>query len=515
MRRHRVLPLLVALFLLAVAVGCAQESDNSVLSGSGSDSDQDSDQGSGQGSDDEGRGSDAGGDGTDDETGDQGSSTGDIDWGECDFGFEAECTELDLPLDYEDPDGDTIPISVTRTPATGDRIGALFVNPGGPGATAGDFAAQMASILPIEITERFDIVGVDPRGTGASAIDCGGDFAELYGVDYSIDSEEDETTLLDVSQEYVDGCESAVGDQLAHLGTRDVARDMDAVREAMGDDQISYLGFSYGTGIGQVYADLFPERVRAMVLDGVLELGPTGVELAEEQALGFERALQSFVDDCDADEDCPLAPDAMAKIDELSAMVEEAPIGASPRDLGPGDLAVGLALPLYSQGLWPALASAVDDALDGDGSAMIGLADQYLDIGSFDIYFAVNCLDFEWPDEPDELLADGTAMGEQAPHFGDSIVNDYVRCAMWPVDNDPLPEVTAPEAPPILVVSTTNDPATPYEAGVRTAEKLVTGVLLSYEGDGHTVVGNGVSCVDDIVITYLVDLEPPEDDTTC
>lgn len=496
----------MALFLLAVAVGCAQESDDSVLSGSGSSTGSGSDEGSsGSNGDDDDRGADE----------DDSSDDGTIDWGECDFGFDAECAELDLPLDYEDPDGETIPVSVARTPATGDRIGALFVNPGGPGATASDFAAQMAGILPVEITERFDIVGVDPRGTGASEIDCGGDFTELYGVDYSIDSADDETTLLDVSEEYIDGCESEVGDQLAHLGTRDVARDMDAVREAMGDEQINYLGFSYGTGIGQVYLDLFPDRVRSMVLDGVLELGPTGIELAEEQALGFERALQSFVDDCDADEDCPLAPDAMAKIDELSAMVEEEPIPGGSRDLGPGDLAIGLALPLYSQPLWPALAEAVEAGLEGDGGQMVSLADEYLGIGSFDIYFAVNCLDFEWPDDPAELLADGTAMGEEAPHFGDSIVNDYVRCAMWPVDNDPLPEVTAPDAPPILVVSTTNDPATPYEAGVRTAEKLETGVLLTYEGDGHTVVGNGVSCVDDIVVTYLVDLEAPSTDTTC
>jgi pimeloyl-ACP methyl ester carboxylesterase len=505
--------LLLGLFVLAAAVGCAQESNDAVLSESGSGSGRDTDgprSGDDNDSDNDNESdSDNDGDSSDD------GSTGDIDWGECDFGFDSECAEMDVPLDYDDPAGDTITLSIARTPAAGDRIGALFVNPGGPGATASDFAVQMAGILPSAITDRFDIVGVDPRGTGASAIDCGADFAELYGVDYSIDSPEDETTLLDVSQEYVDGCEDEVGDQLAHLGTRDVARDMDTVRAAMGDEQITYVGFSYGTGIGQVYADLFPERVRAMVLDGVLELGPTGVELAEEQSRGFEQALQSFVDDCDADSDCPLAPDAMARIDELSAAVEEAPIDAEPRDLGPGDLAIGLALPLYSEPLWPALANAVDEALDGDGSAMISLADEYLGIGSFDIYFAVNCLDFEWPDDPAELLDDGTAMGEEAPHFGDSIVNDYVRCAMWPTENDPLPEVTAPGTPPILVVSTTNDPATPYEAGVRTAEKLETGVLLSYEGDGHTVVGNGVSCVDDIVVDYLVDLEPPEDGTTC
>jgi len=283
----------------------------------------------------------------------------------------------------------------------------------------------------------------------------------------------------------------------------------------MGDDQISYLGYSYGTSIGQVYADEFPDRVRAMVIDGVLELGPTGIETAEEQALGFEQALEAFAEDCDADDSCPLAPDTMGAIDEMAQQVEEAPIPADPRDFGPGELSTGLALPLYAEYLWPDLASAIASALDGDGTEMVGLADQYLSIGSFDIYFAVNCLDFEWPDDPQELLAAGAAMEEEAPHFGAPIVNDYVRCAMWPVDAEPLEAVTAPGTPPILVISTTGDPATPYEAGVRTAERLESGVLLTNEGEGHAVAFNGVACVDDAVVTYLVDLEPPDDGTTC
>ena len=455
----------------------------------------------------------------DNDAGDNGNNSGDdgsadsIDWSEC--GANLECAEVEVPLDYDDPEGETITLSVGRAPATGDRIGALFVNPGGPGATASDFAGTMASILPSNITEAFDIIGVDPRGTGSSAIDCGGDFVEIYGQDYSIDSPEDTTNLLEVSQEYVDGCESAVGDVLPHLGTRDVAHDIDTVRELMGDDQISYLGFSYGTAIGQVYAQDFPENIRAMVLDGVLELGPTGPEIAEEQALGFERALGSFVDNCNDDDNCPLAPDAEGAIEDLIAQVEEEPIPSDSRDLGPGELNVGIGMALYSESLWPDLANGIAAALDGDGSGMVALADQYLSIGNFDVYFGVDCLDFEWPDTPEELLADGAAIKDDAPHFGEYIVNDYVRCAMWPVEPEPLTKVTGPGTPPILVVSTTNDPATPYEAGVHVAENLESGVLLTYEGDGHTVVGNGVACVDDAVARYLVDLEPPEDGATC
>ena len=338
---------------------------------------------------------------------------------------------------------------------------------------------------------------------------------ELYGVDYSIDSPEDTTALLDVSQDYVDGCQQNAGDLLPYLSTENVARDIDAVRAAMGDDQLNYVGFSYGSAIGQQLAELFPERVRTMIIDGIVDLGPSGVETAIDQAAGFEVALQSFVDDCNADPSCPIAPDAMGAIEQLTAMVEQAPVPADPRPLGPGEMGLAMAQPLYSEMLWPDLADAVADGLAGDGSGMVELADQYLSGGDFDVYFAVNCLDWEWPEDPQELLAAGAAATAESPHFAEWIVNDYVRCAMWPVEEEPMPAVTAPDTPPILVVSTTNDPATPYEAGVRTAERLVSGVLLTYEGDGHTVVGNGVDCVDDIAEAYLVDLEVPEDGTTC
>jgi pimeloyl-ACP methyl ester carboxylesterase len=483
---------LIALALAASLAACAEQADESPL---GDDT-----------SGEAGRGNSNG----DGETGD---GTGSIEWSDCGPG---ECADVEVPVDYEEPDGDTITLSVARSPATGERIGALFMNPGGPGALATEFALGMATVMPSELTEHFDIVGVDPRGLGSSDIDCGGDFAELYGGDYSIDSPSDEQELLDASQDYVDGCESRVGnDVLANLGTENDARDIDAVRAAMGDDQMTYVGFSYGTAIGQMLAELFPDRVRAVVLDGVVELGRPGVELAQEQALGFESALSAFEEDCDSDPSCPLAPDAAGAVDELMDRVEEEPIPATPRDLDPGTLAVGMASPLYSEEEWPLFASAIDQALQGDGSAMVSLADEYLTGSDFDVYFAVNCLDFAWPDSPDELLDDGAAAAEDSPHFGEPIVNDYVRCPLWPVEGEPLPSVTAPGTPPILVVSTTNDPATPYEAGVRTAERLETGVLLTYEGEGHTASFGGDSCIDDAVTNYLVNVEPPEDGTTC
>ncbi len=440
-----------------------------------------------------------------------------IEWDDC---GRTECATLEVPLDYGDPGGERIEVYVVRTPASGDRKGALFTNPGGPGAGGAEFAEVLPLILPGEISEHFDIIGVDPRGVGGSTpVDCGVDSKELYGVDSSIDSPEDEEALLDVSRRYVEDCEAKHGDLLAHVGTRDVARDMDAVRAAMGDDKLSYLGFSYGTAIGQVYADLFPDRVRSMVLDGVLELGPTGLELAHEQAAGFETALERFVEYCDAAEGCAVAGDSLQAVEDVLALAEEPggiPAPDADRAAGPGEANLGISYALYSQSLWTQLGDALAAALDGDGSDLVDLADGYLGIGDFEIYFAVNCIDFAWPTgDPDAFLTAAKATAEESPHFGEALVNDYIRCVDWPVSPTPLEATTAPGTPPIVVISTTGDPATPYEAGVLVADTLENGILVTNEGDGHTVVGNGKGCIDDLVTAYLVDDVVPEDGTTC
>jgi pimeloyl-ACP methyl ester carboxylesterase len=440
-----------------------------------------------------------------------------IEWDDCGLG---ECAHPMVPLDYDDPEGAMIELSVTRAPATGDRIGALFVNPGGPGASATDFASILATLLPSEINERYDIVGIDPRGVGGSTpIDCGVDATELYSVDPTIETPEDRAELLEVSERYVDDCTIRFGDVLPFVGTRDVARDMDAVRAAMGDDQLSYLGFSYGTAIGQVYADLFPERVSRMILDGVLELGPTGLELAAEQAAGFETALARWVEFCDAGEGCETAGNALDAVEGVLALAEQPggiPAPTADRPAGPGEANLGISLALYSQSLWNDLDAALAAALGGDGSKLVALADQYIGIGDFEIYFAVNCMDFEWPvDDPDAFLSAAKATAASSPHFGEALVNDYIRCVDWPVPADPLPPTSAPGVPPTLVVSTTGDPATPYEAGVAVAERLENGVLITNEGDGHTVVADGKPCIDDLVVAYLIAGAVPPDGTTC
>ena len=434
-----------------------------------------------------------------------------LSWEGCGGG--TECTTVAVPLDHDDPSSGTVDLFVSRLPATGDRIGALFVNFGGPGAGASDLVGSFG--FPGSVRERFDIVAMDPRGVGRSTpLDCGIPAAELYRADPTVEDQADADALVAISQRYATDCAEARGRLLPHVGTRDVARDMDLLRAAMGDQQLSYLGFSYGTSIGQVYAELFPTRVRAMVLDGVVDPGATGIEFATEQAEGFESALADWAAGCRA-RSCPL-DDPLAAVDRVLAMAEGGvPSSGGARALGPGEAAVALAYPLYSRSLWGSLDSAIARALDGDGRSMVALADDYFGLVDLAPYFAVSCLDSSWPRSIQELLAASESAAAAAPRFGEAIVNDYLRCAVWPAEPEPLGPVAAPGAPPILVVSTTGDPATPHENGVRVAARLASGVLLTNEGDGHTVTFQGSPCVDAVVVAYLVDLAVPSGGARC
>jgi pimeloyl-ACP methyl ester carboxylesterase len=448
-----------------------------------------------------------------------------IDWSDCGGGF--QCGTITVPLDYTKPDGRTIDVAVTRHPADKpeERIGTLFMNPGGPGGSAIELARSYSRAGAIG--DRFDIVGFDPRGVGdSSPLDCHSHLVDIYDADPTIDSEADRTETLETSQAFVDECKQKYGEILPFLGTTDVARDMDEIRKAIGDEQLNYLGYSYGTSLGQEYARLFPTHVRSMVIDGVVDHAPDGITTAETQAGGFDTALDSYIAHCD-DDGCGFGgQDAGAVIDEVIAAAEKAPIPApdADRPASPGVVSLALAQALYSQQLWGSLSSALRAAQDGDGSGMVSLADQYLqrnDDGSYptgtEIYFAVSCLDDTWPSDPQKVIDASIEAEKDVPRFGGPIVIDYIRCAMWPAKATPLAPVpaTTKGLPPIVVVSTTNDPATPYENGVAVAKQIPGAVLVTNEGDGHTVVGQGKPCIDDMARDYFVDLTVPKDGLTC
>jgi len=433
-----------------------------------------------------------------------------IEWSSCGT---AECATVAVPLDHDVPAGPTVDLAVLRLPARGERIGPLFVNFGGPGSGTVELLPTFP--FPEAIRERFDIVAVDPRGVGGSVpLDCGVDPAELYAVDHTIEDQADVDALVGISRRYADDCASTRGDLLPHVGTRDVARDMDAVRAGMGDEQLSFVGFSYGTSIGQAYAEEFPDRVRSLVLDGVVDPAPSGLEVAAQQAQGFEDALERWAAGCGSRPSCSL-DDPIAAVDRLLADAESGVPSNAGRPLGPGEAAIGLAMALYNPAYWPSLEGAVAAAVAGDGTGIVTLADQYTRLVDFSTYFAVSCLDSDWPERTEEHLAAAAAAGAASPRFGEAIVNDYLRCAVWPAEEDPLGAITAAGAPPILVVSTTGDPATPYESGVTVADRLASGVLLTHEGDGHTIVFQGNACVDRVATAYLVDGAVPAEGETC
>lgn len=444
-------------------------------------------------------------------------------WEPCGTGL--ECATITVPLDHDDPDGPTIDLALLRRPARDQdaRIGSLVVNPGGPGASGLGLAAAL--VLPGAVMDRFDIVGFDPRGVGRStALDCHTHLQAIYDADPTMDDPADVDHYRSVSQDFVDECERRHGDLLPHLGTVDVAHDLDHIRAAVGDDQLTYLGYSYGTSIGQQYARLYPTRVRAMVLDGIVDPSESGLVAAEGQAKGFTGALEAYVADCDADR-C-LGDRALAVVDRVIAAAEAAPIPAdgADRPATPGVVTTGLTYALYSELLWPQLTRSLRDADAGDGTGLVRLADTYLSRepdGSYgnaaEVYFAVSCLDAVWPRSFDEVLAAGAEVGARYPYFGEAVVNDYARCALWPEPAQPLEPVPADldGLAPVVVVSTTGDPATPHESGIRVAERIPDARLVTNVGDGHTVVGAGKRCIDTLVADYLVDLRAPDDGVRC
>ena len=451
-----------------------------------------------------------------------------IAWESCPsaVGIDLECGSLIVPLDYEDPDGDTIELAVARVPATGDdRIGSLVFNPGGPGGSGIDFLETVALLVPDDLARRFDLVSFDPRGVGSStAVDCDVPF-------------DDEVTLLEAGDD--EGWEALVAEAEALpescsdetvaigglLGTNNAARDLDRLREAVGDDGLSYVGFSYGTRLGATYAHLFPDRVRALVLDGAVKPTDDFGELDGGQATGFDRAFEAFADACDNDDDCGLAEvgPALDVYDELRD--ELAMAGSIPADDGrvltPGELELAVIAALYTTQLWPILADGMRDAaLDGDGSLLHALVDSYLGRepdGTYDnsqvAGFTINCAD-----DPERPPVENVRRAAEESASRSEYFDDFLRastgCIGGPAPVDPLIVGPAPGAPPILVIGTTGDPATPYEWAVELADYLESGVLFTVEAEGHTAFLS-VACVEPVVVDYLVDLVLPDPGSSC
>ncbi|HET7902381.1 MAG TPA: alpha/beta hydrolase [Candidatus Nanopelagicales bacterium] len=457
-----------------------------------------------------------------------------LSWSSCGGSF--QCAAMTVPLDYAQPTGETIKISVLRLRSSGggSHLGSLVTNPGGPGGSGVDFARAARSIFPEQMLAAYDVVGFDPRGVQRSdPVTCLTDaqYDDFIALDGSPDTPAEVTALEGAAKQFAQGCEQRSAKILAHVSTADSARDMDVLRAALGDKKLNYVGFSYGTLLGATYADLFPKNVGRMVLDGAVDPALGNVELQHGQAKGFELALKRFVENCDQQSDCPLPGGTQAGLDRIAKLFADTDATPLPTDdpkrpltqaLAQGAVLSYLYFPAY--GDWDALRQGLAAAFDGDGTVLLQMLDERNERSSNGkyannlpfAYYAVSAL--ADPDRPTTAQTATLAAQweKETPILGSLFAwaNDIWQ--YWPVAaNDKPHALTAKGAPPILVVGTTYDPATPYPWAQAMAKELSTGVLLTRVGDGHTGYGKGSACTDNAVDRFMLQGTAPAAGTVC
>ncbi|WP_406399785.1 alpha/beta hydrolase [Streptomyces sp. NBC_00879] len=446
-----------------------------------------------------------------------------------------ECAFMDAPLDYAKPGGDTIELALIRAKARDQskRIGSLIFNFGGPGgsgvaglpAAAADYAA---------LHTRYDLVSFDPRGVGRSAaVECKDDkqLDAYYQQDSTPDDAAEEKTFAEGLKSFAAACEKNSGDQLPYVGTVNAARDLDLMRQVLGDDKLYYFGISYGTELGGVYAHLFPIKVGRAVFDAVVDPTKNSEEGSLGQAKGFQLALDNFAQDCVNRGDKCLLPGSTAK--EVEAWVialldelEKKPIPASgDRMLTQSQAISGIAQALYSKEYWQYLEQGLDEADGGNGGLLLALADSLNGRGDNGHYSniqaanaAINCVDFKDRWTLEQTKAKLPEFRQASPVFGDYLGWGLMGCTEWPLPGTwDTPDVSAPGAPPILVIGNTGDPATPYEGAKAMADALGKGVgiELTYRGQGHGAYNGGSACVQRAVNSYLLEGKVPAAGTVC
>ncbi len=436
---------------------------------------------------------------------------------------------LDVPLDWSKPEGDQITLYLVRHRASdpAHRIGTLLVNPGGPGYGGSGLAYDAETTYGQDLLDRFDIIGWDPRGTGYTdpRIDCIDDYDRYVAIDTSPDTPDERALLVDRATEFATACQTKNPTLLAHVSTADSARDMNAIREALQEPTISYFGFSYGSELGATWATMFPDTVRAMVIDGAADPTVGYFEQNVQQAAGMEAAFDRFLARCSDDPTCAFHNDGDAEgaFDRLAAQADATPlrttIGRPSVTQGVLDTAVAQAM--YDEAAWPELEQALSDLQDGDGNPVLRLYDHYYGRrddtwdDSLEAYFAINCLDDPGSTDPADLFAREQQLAAAAPRLGRAWLGELAVCSVWPGDPAPPVAITGKGAGPIVVVGTTGDAVTPLASTRHMAEALEDGHLVVVDAVQHT--GYGVNrCVDDTVDGYLVDPSTPlRDEIDC
>lgn len=449
-------------------------------------------------------------------------------------------TTVTVPLDWSAPTGETIEIAIARHNASRESMGSMLMNPGGPGGSGYDFVAQSAAyIVTPDVLANYDVIGFDPRGVGRSTgIECYTDDADkdelLYGTfdaAYGTQDWIDEYTVL--ADDWIDACVANTGDLLGNLDAASVARDMDVIRAVLGDEKLTFLGYSYGTYLGAMYAELFPEKVGRLVLDGAVDPLVGDLDALATQMAGFESAYRAFLQFCFDQGGCPFG----GSIDSAMQQTEDLILSAGAqglmsndgRELDEATIGTGLINMLYAEWLWPSLVQMLADLKAGDAQSTFDSADEYnsrgfggsYDGNGYEIYTAVTCNEGTLGTDGVTPLEGLAVIEQKAPYLGfATALDDYVAldvtCTNWPYPVAELPtSYSADGAPPILVVGTTNDPATPYAQAVSLAKQLSSGVLVTYNGEGHTIYAQGVACIDDTIDAYFLRGEVPSADPNC
>ncbi|MCW2858071.1 MAG: tripeptidyl-peptidase Serine peptidase family [Marmoricola sp.] len=444
-----------------------------------------------------------------------------------------QCARLAVPLDYANPGGTELRLALLKVPAQNpsQRLGALVVNPGGPGGSGTDYAAAGSLQFGAPLSNHFDIVGFDPRGVGKSdPLSCAST-AQIDGLlafDPDPDTAAKRNRMDSLIRAFGQGCLRRSGDLARHMSTKEAARDMDILRAALGEPKLNYFGASYGTFLGATYAGLFPTHVGRFVLDGAIDPALTNAQLSIEQAHGFETALRAYAANCAGSGNCFLGrttDEVVTRIQQFLAATDKAPLDTgTSRKLTEGTAMTGVWLPLYVRSYWPNLTDALKQAIvDHDGSGLLALADAYSSRGatgytdnSMEALYAVNCLDHDDYIPTSQVPSHFAEFLKASPTFGRAFAFSLSTCSTWPVRSGQVSQaIHAPGAPPIVVVGTTRDPATPLVWAQALASELDSGRLITRNGDGHTGFGQGNSCVDNAVQDWLIQGKVPPADLHC
>ena len=456
----------------------------------------------------------------------------DLSWSTCYDNF--ECAELAVPIDYDRIKTGTFKISVLRYAAQDPdrRIGSLVINPGGPGASGVDYAYNAEYIFDPDLTDRFDIVGFDPRGVARSVpITCVND-AETdanYASDSKPDNEAEFQAVIAETKKFLQKCLNK-NQHLTSFSTASAARDMDILREALGEAKLNYMGKSYGTYLGALYASLFPNNIGRVILDGSVDPTISNFEQTKTQAVGFDNALQAFIADCIKLTSCPLPRDQKVATEKVLSLWQSAATNPLPvkdknekRTVGESLLVLGTASALYdSYEGWPELRIAIGEAVKGYADTFLELADMYSGrqedgtyaSNEFDSGAIIDCLDFGDDRTVRQLQRDAVAIAAAAPVFGPYIALSGLTCKYFTTPT-PVQVTKTKTNATIMIIGTTGDPATPYAWAKGLARLLPNSQLLTYVGDGHTAQGRGNACIDDAVDAFYITGTLPAKELRC